>query len=646
MSVVRIDYETASDLDVTKVGPVRYGQDPSTEILCVSWRVDDGPVQTWTPEDIDPPRFPDDAIFEAHNAGFEVAIWTYVGPRYDWPPCPKPGRWRCTAARAAFAALPRALEDVAIVLNVPVKKDVEGNKAMKMISNKRRARKLTPEKYGELYKRTLSYNRDDVRAEHGVSLHADLPNLPPDEYVYWQHDQLVNRRGIHVDTAACRAAILKVKEALVRADAECKELTGGIGPRQSVTLAGWLGLDNVTKRTVEEAIERLDEDGLDPKARRVLAIRQQASLSSTSKFQALLNRCGPDSRARDMLMYHGAHTGRVTGKGFQPQNLTRTQISDDQVLVEAAVQDVIDLDYDDFELVWGDVMENLSGMVRPMLSAAPGKELIAGDFNLVEVCVNFWMAYEEAGLQQIRDGRDLYKELASTIYNKAVEDIVGGERQFGKTGILGLGFQMGKDTFEKQCDAMRLNVERDMTDRAVDVYRSKYPRVKGHWYELDDVAKMAIDNPGQAFDCRRCQLKVVDPYLMIRLPSGRVLRYYQPEIVQAPAPWDPEQLTDQIRYWGVNSYTRKWSRLGTYGGKLVENVVQATARDLLVRAQVKLERAGYPVVLSVHDETVSEIPKGFGSQAEFDQIMADPPDWAAGLPIAVEGWRGHRYRKD
>lgn len=638
MPVVRLDFETRSTQDIKKVGVWRYASDPQADILCAAWSIDDGPVTSWVPGE-PPPEFPDGAFFEAHNAAMERATWTLLAtPRYDWPECPPIPQWRCTAARAAFASLPRKLEEVAVVVGTSVQKDMAGNRDMLYLAKPFRGKFRWDR---DRFISTLKYNRDDIETERAVSLHPSVPYLTKTEQQVWELDQLMNTRGVAVDVASCKAAVDLVEEYKEIKTPLCEEITGGIKPNQTKALTEWLDLPNLQAATMEAAIAKAEKDQ-DEDRLAVLHIRQATSQASTAKFKALMARVQADGRAREMLFYHAAHTGRWAGRGFQPQNLPRRFLSEDQDAVETALEVLRERDLEMFEFMYGDLMDALSRLVRPMLIGTP--RLLAGDYATVEVRVLFWLANAELGLQQFAEGRDLYKEIMARLLNKPVEDITKFERQFGKTIILGLGFGMGLKTFWGQALISDPDVEYHIVQTAHELYREMYHEVPDFWNACNRAAMAAIQQPGKTYQAGRTFWRVQGDYLLAILPSGRPLRYYKPYVALAPMPWDANDRRPQIHYWGVNSKTRQWGVQRTYGGKLAENVTQAAARDVLAEGMVRLERNNYPMILSIHDEAIAE--DDTKPLDRFLDLMAEPPTWADGLPIGVEGWEGHRYRKD
>jgi DNA polymerase len=351
----------------------------------------------------------------------------------------------------------------------------------------------------------------------------------------------------------------------------------------------------------------------------------------------MLNMACPDSRIRGALLYHGASTGRWAGRGIQPQNYPQGKIKDVHNIISALETG----DYQWFQTLFPDVFTALSAALRAMLCAPYGHDLISCDFSAIEARVVCWLAGDEVNLDVYRKGLDPYKEMASAIFNVST-GAVKQQRELGKRAVLGCGFGMGWKKFMLTCEVQGQPVSEELAQAAVNAYRYKYEPVKAFWNDLEEAAIRAVKYAGRRFDVNEVQWLVKGAFLYCRLPSGRLLAYYAPKIERRDSPMGER---DQLTYMAVDSKTKQWVREGTYGGKLTENVVQATARDVMVDAMFRVERAGYPLVLSVHDELVADVPQAFGSLNEFEQIMSELPHWAKGLPIKVEGWRSDRYKK-
>lgn len=652
--MIYIDFETRSELDLKRVGAWKYSRHPSTEVLCMAYRIDSVPTDIFIREEInqiwDELKFSEDTddiknmfidyilkfkTFEAHNAFFEYAIWhNIMMSRYGWPVV-EPYRWYCSAAKAAYHGLPRKLEEAALALSLDIQKDMEGSRLMKQMAKPRPNWKKTgrePKWFDDekRLERLYDYCKKDVEVEYALS--QALDDLPPAERKIWLLDQEINRRGVYCDIELAQSAVEIVKTLESDACAELYQLTGGdvSTPGQTAKILDWLvgenlGLPNMQAETVTDALKR---DDLTPSARRVLEIRQLHSKASTKKYTAMIDRtANEDQRIRDTLLYHGAHTGRWTGVGIQPQNFYKPDFDrvDIELLVIPAIQrqDVSELQY-----LFGSPVTPLSSALRSTLRAAPGNDLIGADYASIEARVLLWLVDDTDALKLIEQGVDLYVDMAAAIYEIPKEKVSKAQRQLGKTAILGLGYGMGVDKFFSTCSNFGIEIDYSLAEKTVSIYRKKYRKVVRYWWQIN---QQAINMNGLFSKHGR--------FLRLKLPSGRPLHYCDPELTlnrfHEPA----------LSYMSTNPTTRKWVREETYGGKLTENIVQAISRDIMALGMLRVEATGYPVVMTVHDEVVSEIPKGFGSVDEFVSLLCKRPSWAKNCLIDAEGWRGERYRK-
>lgn len=675
--------------------------DPSTEVMCLAVKVDDEPPRLWVPHqwnrlalDAGISLIPPIAIaekleradkIESWNQEFEQAVWDHAQSidrvnearghstwrEYCQLPHLPPHKVRCSAAKAAMHALPRSLGECGAALKYPdVQKDKDGYFAMMRLCKPFKGEfREDPADLIKLFR----YCLQDVNAEHGIS--KRLRDLPPMEQEIWMLDQVINARGMYVDVEAAKAMVEMTKRHEANLLTEFVALTKGeiSSPRQVAALLRYVNaageaMGGMTKADVQTALQ----SKLTPQVRRLLEIRQSLAKASVAKYTALLERAHPvDHRMRSCFMYHGASTGRWAGKGFQPHNLPREGVADPDTLYKAAAMGpeiVSDL--------YGDPMYYASRAVRSIITAAPGNELTWADFNAIESRVLNWEAGEEWALEAYRQGRDMYKLNATSIFGIEEGKVGKDQRQVGKVAELALGYQGGVVAFKKMAVGYNVIVIPDPPDAATGVFlptgankssiiitesqaahakavwREAHPNVVKYWYGIENAAKAAIRTPGKVYRYARVAFVVASKFLQLRLASGRVLYYYDPAIVPKTVQkadgttWEREGIT----FMGVDpvigspTYGR-WARVGTYGGKLTENIVQAVSRDLLALAMLRIEKAGYPVVLHVHDECVSEHPVGYGSVADYERLMCVVPEWATGLPIAAEGQRGKRYRK-
>jgi len=658
---VHLDFEGRSTIDLKKQGMHRYAEDPSTEVLCLAYAFDDGPVQLWHRghpgiEQSDPPEEllsvvgDRRTVLEAHNAAFERCIWANWGQRMGWPPIAD-YQWRCTAAKAASHNLPRSLEGVSNALDLAIKKDLDGHRLMLKLSKPRKATLGSDapwhEKPEEL-RRLWAYCIDDVRVERLLS--QRLKDLPFTELEVFRADMQINSRGIACDRAMVAKALNIIGEVVQDLNNELGLITNGqvrsAGQREKLMI--WLNKQGVKipdtqGTTVDLMIDMILSGGMpaSPEALRVLEICRSANRTSTKKYEAMRLHSCVDGRIRGTLLYCGAGaTGRWAGRGIQPHNYPRGSIKN----MEIACDDVLVGDRKWLAALYGDPMEFLSWTLRGALIAGPGKDLLAADYSAIEARVTLWHAMDEAGLDVFRRGEDIYKFTAADVYNVRYAEVNKDQRQMGKQSVLGLGFGMGKDKFKVTCAKYGIHITDEFAELVVRSYRNKYHKVVSFWYDCERAAILAVENPGKIYWVNRIAYGCQDGFLFCQLPSGRKLAYYDPKIEMKAAPWG--EMKPTLTFMGTDAFTKKWARQHTYGGKLVENIVQATARDIMAAAILRAEDTDeYPIILSVHDELIAEVDEGQGSVEEFEQLLTVNPAWADGLPIGAEGWRGKRYKK-
>lgn len=649
--MIFIDFETRSEADIKECGAWAYAEHPSTDVLCMAWAIDNQPVQLWLPhqEWSESEKLSDFWIIlgfleiEAHNAFFERAIWANIMvKKYGWPAI-RPEQWRCSAARAATRAVPRSLEGAGAALGCAVQKDQAGKKLMLKLCRPKAATKKEPAGWHTdpldlmaLYE----YCKTDVEAEREI--HKMTRDLTPTELKVWQLDQTINERGVFLDIEAARGALDLIGRQTERLTKEAQELTEGaittIGQRDKVLAwvrAEGTTIEGYTKQEVTTVLDGVVPD----KVRRLLEIRQQLGKTSTAKFQAMVNSVCKDGRIRDTLMYHGATTGRWTGKLVQLQNIPRGTIKDPDLAIEI----IRARDLEMLELLYGNVMATISSCIRGMLIPEPGCDFIAADYSAIETRVLFWLAGEARGLQMFRENQDLYVDMAEAIYRKPKNEITKNEREMGKRAVLGCGYSMGGKKFKMTCKTFaNVEIEETFALYVVQKYREKYAPVPRLWYAQEAAAVEAVRFKKQV-PCGKVTWGWFDNVLYCKLPSGRKLAYNAPEVTITDKPWGGEGYS--LSYMGTDPKTKQWVRQASYGGMLVENITQAIARDLMAEAMLRLEDANYNVVLTVHDEVISEIHDTVGSVEQFCQIMSELPAWAAGCPVKAEGWRGKRYKK-
>lgn len=691
---VNIDFETRSTVDLKQAGAHVYAAHPTTEVMCMAWYLEGygGPLLWWPWQ-----PFPE-RLAEAIEAGAEVHAWNAAFERLMWPvlerqhgaPPVALEQWRCTMVRALLQGFPAALDHAAPSMGLDVGKDKAGHQLMMRVSKPRKvfgpydahyreARERAEEQpANQLREFTLVERPDgrqdvvqwwvtpdrmtrlgqycvrDVDVERAAG--AFLDPIPAGELEGWRLDQRINDRGFYVDMDLVHKAKGLVKPAIDAANRELSRLTGG--ELKSVTkpneIRAWLNkrlgleLDSIDKQTLSilmaEHPALSGDSPTDPVAVQVIQLRQAAAKTSTAKLNALIRGTGSDGLFRGGLQYAGAgRTSRWAGRRFQPQNIPRPEW-----WALEAIPLVMDGDIPKIELLLGNPLEAISSILRSCITARPGHELSVADYNAIEARVAAWLAGAVKILEAYATNQDPYRIMASTIFGYADwRDVPKGgiERFLGKKLILGAQYGLGKRRFWESCREDGLFIERDLADRSIDAYRTDNWQIPAAWRALDDAALYAMQNPYTWTPCLGGKIHFFrdDNYLRMRLPSGRQLSYLYPRLVPDVTPWGAE--TYKIEFWGWNGMKNRMEWQTMWGGRWMENACQAISRDLMLDAALRLDKAGWKIILSVHDELLTDNPAGERDYRDLEAEMSKAPAWAADLPLKVEGWTGHRYRK-
>lgn len=642
-----IDTETFNKTPI-KVGAYRYAE--SCEVMIVSWAIDDGPVQVWEPEHELMPRELCHALTVAtrviaHNVMFDRPVLRSIG--IDVPL----SRWWCTMTQAMAHSLPGKLADLCTLFAVDsdsAKKDGRDYIALfcKPRPKNSKIARYTRETHPAEWAGFRAYACSDISAMR-VLYRQKLPRwnygnpgAGQVELDLWRLDQRINDRGVFVDLAFSHAAVAMLGRLKTEMDASASEMTEGaveaMTKRDQVLkflLAEFgVSLPDLKASTLER---RLEDPDLPEPVKELIALRLEASMTAGKKHKAVLASVMADGRLRGLLRFCGAaRTARWSGQVFQPQNLVRPPKYLKGSAYDAAIDAIIAGDLSKYEKP----MEIISGTVRGVLIPSPGKRYAVADLSNIEGRMLAWLAGEEWKLRAYADGEDLYKLAYGRSFgvDPATVGDDSEERQIGKVQELALGYQGAVGAFSKMAAAYGLELPEDRVLAIVKGWRKANPRIVSFWYELEDVVKHAISNPDQWFECRRLRVMRKGQWLRIRLPSGRCLCYPRPRITEA----------GKIAYEGSNQYTRKWGLITTYGGKLVENVTQAASRDIIGVNLPTVEASGFEVLLSVHDELITEVDIHSPLTGEIlAALMAECPPWADGLPLAAVGKDLNRYRK-
>lgn len=657
VSRIHIDFETRSMADLRACGVYKYAEHPSTDIYCMAWAIDDGPVRLWAPgytDDYDLLEVVKDPAIEVHawNAQFESTLWAVMIKRYGFGPA-YPSRWRCSMARAAAYGLPLSLDACANLLGLAEKKDDEGHALMMRMC---RPRSVAPDgkptwwmdqdKLDRLY----AYCKQDVVVERTIS--ERLKPLIPSEQKLWELDQKINSRGVQLDLSLIQGMKEVTEVASEQANERLAEITGGqvqsVG--SCVGLAGWFTSVGLPCTSVDkEAVAAMKKQTEDPMLLEALQIREDAARSSTAKLESMLEYACSDGRAKGMLAFHGASTGRWAGRGPQPHNFPKGDLKN----VEQFIPLFLERDIDGISQI-APPLQAASSLLRGCFVAGYNKTLRVADYAAIEARVLAWLAGETELLERFHRGEDVYKPQAADIFSCPIDEVDFTRRQVGKCAVLGLGFQMGAKRF---WDAVKKQTGIELADgvaqSAVTAYREGNPRIRGLWKDLERMVIEAMQMPGKIVSINddqttartRPSIKVQrkNNWLIIQLPSGRTLKYLNPELVDSETPWG--EVRPAVRYTGLNGMTRRVERVQLYGGIITENIVQAIARDVLADAMIRLDEAGYTVILTVHDEVICETPDPLGTLEEFEKLVVEVPAWATGMSIKAEAWEGKRYKK-
>ncbi len=686
MSILYADLETFSETPIN-CGTHRYAE--KAEVMLFAYALDDQPVKVWDlttgqpmPPDLSA-ALNDPAVMTVwHNGGMFDSVVLRHALNIDLPP----ERIHDTMVQALAHGLPGSLSDLCDILGVESDKakDKAGRQLIMLFCKPRpknsKIRRATRSTHPEEWKRFVSYAGSDISAMREIYRKIPRWNFTPEERALWYLDQRINCRGVCIDTGLAQSAIAAVEQEQQRlaertqamTDNEVQAATQRDAMLRHIAAAFGIELPDMQAATLER---RIADPDTPPALRELLAVRLQSCTTSVSKYKKLISCVSSDGRLRGTLQFCGAsRTGRWAGRLFQPQNLPRSSLA--QPVIDSGIEA---LKAGCADLVCDDIMQLTSSALRASIIAPPGKKLVISDLSNIEGRMLAWLAGEHWKIAAFRDydeghGPDLYKLAYARAFHISPDDVTKDQRQIGKVMELGLGYGGGVAAFVTFAAAYALDLDalavaalpgippgiRQEAKRWYDesvkqkktyglsepvfivcdslkrMWRNAHPETVVFWYELADDVKRAINHPGVTVICRKLKIRRDGGWLRIVLPSGRAVCYPGIRLVN-----------DEISYMGINPYSRKWQRLRTYGGRLVENVCQAAARDVLAGNMPLIEDAGYSIVLTVHDEVITEAPDtdDFNDKA-LSALLSTNPEWAPDIPLNAGGFEAYHYRKD
>ncbi|EJJ7661442.1 DNA polymerase [Salmonella enterica] len=686
LSILYADLETFSETPIN-CGTHRYAE--KAEVMLFAYALDDQPVKVWDlttgqpmPPDLSAALNAPAVMTVWHNGGMFDSVVLRHALDIDLPP----ERIHDTMVQALAHGLPGSLSDLCDILGVESDKakDKAGRQLIMLFCKPRpknsKIRRATRSTHPEEWKRFVSYAGSDISAMREIYRKIPRWNFTSEERALWYLDQRINCRGVCIDTGLAQSAIAAVEQEQQRlaertqamTDNEVQAATQRDAMLRHIAAAFGIELPDMQAATLER---RIADPDTPPALRELLAVRLQSCTTSVSKYKKLISCVSSDGRLRGTLQFCGAsRTGRWAGRLFQPQNLPRSSLA--QPVIDSGIEA---LKAGCADLVCDDIMQLTSSALRASIIAPPGKKLVISDLSNIEGRMLAWLAGEHWKIAAFRDydeghGPDLYKLAYARAFHISPDDVTKDQRQIGKVMELGLGYGGGVAAFVTFAAAYALDLDalavaalqgippgiRQEAKRWYDesvkqkktyglsepvfivcdslkrMWRNAHPETVVFWYELADDVKRAINHPGVTVICRKLKIRRDGGWLRIVLPSGRAVCYPGIRLVN-----------DEISYMGINPYSRKWQRLRTYGGRLVENVCQAAARDVLAGNMPLIEDAGYNIVLTVHDEVLTEAPDtdDFNDKA-LSALLSTNPEWAPDIPLNAGGFEAYHYRKE
>lgn len=640
--MIYLDYETYSECPITS-GAYNYSTHPSADILLIAYKIDNGPTKV---HQVGRSKLPGDlleAINEgqdimAWNAQFEYYITKFVGPKIGLPEVPIERFVDAMSISTRFG-YPLSLDKAGKALGLPEEKQkmAEGKRLIKLFCvPDKNGNRINPSDHTDKWMKFIEYAGQDVDTMIEILNRLPGQKMQEQERVIWQLDTIINMRGIKIDKTVAENAVNIMDETKSLYQKEIVELTGGLVTtgQQVARMMQWMeqfGIkaDNLTKESVQILLEK----ELPSPVRRLLELRTLLGKSSVSKYEKMLDTVSHDDRIRGLFQYNGAYrTGRWGGRGVQPHSMPKGlyKVPDEDLEL------IRDYNVEAISDKYESIAEMLSSCIRQVFVADNGKKFLIIDYSGIENRVVAWLADDKVLIDRFLNNVDQYKIMAGKIFKKSPDAVSSDERFIGKQVILGCGYSMGGSKFAARMEQMGVDLSASQADHYVQVYRQENPKIVRLWYALGDAMNLAITSGKSTVG--NIKMVYTKSHLFIILPNGKQLCF--PNIVVRKNAWDKPEVTYMQEVYG------KWCRSSTYGAKLLENLAQAISRELLAEAMLKLEEAGYPVVLHVHDEIVCEVPENGDKTLEgMEHIMVSANSWAKGLPLAVEGFESKRYRK-
>ena len=652
--VLHIDLETFSSVDIKKSGLYKYVQSPDFKILLFAYAYDEEPVEVIDMEQGEelPPQIiydlrNPDVIKTAHNAAFEFyCLSKFYDTRLE--------QWRCSMIHALYCGYPASLSAVGEAMNFPQDKKKMGiGKALikffcvpckPTAKNGQRTRNL-PKHDPERWKLFKEYCRQDVVTERTIENMLSPYEVPESEWINWRVDQLININGVAVDTDLIQGALAISADIKDELTGKARDITGLDNPNSVAQLKAWieqnsdLVLDNLNKQTVSEILSgKTEADGI----QEMLKIRQELGKTSVKKYEAMEVCMCEDGRIRGLLQFYGANrTGRWAGRLVQVQNLPKNFIGTLDIARDMVKHKQIEA----IKMIYGNVPDTLSQLIRTAFIPGEGCHFAVADFSAIEARVISWLAGESWRLEVFRTHGKIYEASASAMFGVPIETIAKGQPNYalrakGKIAELALGYGGGQGALINM-GALKMGLTEGELPEIVQRWRGSNQRIYDFWYKVQRAAQEAIQHGVITSLDKGITFSRDADFLIVTLPSGRSLYYNHPVVEKN------EMGRDEIYYYGLNQTNKKWSKISTWGGKLVENIVQAVARDLLANAILNLYRNGYKINFHIHDEVILEVPDE-DTEKTLDnaiELMCSLPAWAEGLPLNADGFDHAKYYK-